>query len=103
MPRPVMNLIIVFLNVRSMDAARPKNTSDAKYFFLKYYKSSDCCALRKVEIVILEACFLTHKQPICTHTISQSANPSHAYPIIRLPRSFSEWRGRGAESEIEGV
>ncbi len=33
-------------------------------------------------------------QPICTHTISlQSSKPSHAYPIIRLPREFSSLAG----------
>ena len=37
-------------------------------------------------------------QPICTHTISvQSAKPSHAYPIIRLPRKFRELTGSQAE------
>ena len=33
-------------------------------------------------------------QPICTHKISlQSSKPSHAYPIIRLPREFSSLAG----------
>jgi hypothetical protein len=33
-------------------------------------------------------------QPICTHTISlQSSKPSHAYPIIRLPREFKNLAG----------
>ncbi len=33
-------------------------------------------------------------QPICTHTINlQSSKPSHAYPIIRLPREFSSLAG----------
>ncbi|MGZ7111915.1 MAG: hypothetical protein ACXVI1_10190 [Halobacteriota archaeon] len=37
-------------------------------------------------------------QPICTHTISvQSSKPSHAYPIIRLPREFRELAGSKAE------
>ena len=37
-------------------------------------------------------------QPICTHTISiQSSKPSHAYPIIRLPREFRELAGTTAE------
>lgn len=37
-------------------------------------------------------------QPICTHTISvQSSKPSHAYPIIRLPREFRELAGSQAE------
>jgi hypothetical protein len=37
-------------------------------------------------------------QPICTHTISvQSSKPSHAYPIIRLPRQFVELVGKSAE------
>jgi len=32
--------------------------------------------------------------PICTHTISlQSSKPSHAYPIIRLPRKFRNLAG----------
>ncbi len=36
-------------------------------------------------------------QPICTHTISvQSAKPSHAYPIIRLPRAFRDVVGSKA-------
>jgi hypothetical protein len=36
-------------------------------------------------------------QPICTHTISvQSAKPSHAYPIIRLPREFRRLAGAAA-------
>ncbi|MGB9371408.1 MAG: hypothetical protein WCB79_05730 [Halobacteriota archaeon] len=36
-------------------------------------------------------------QPICTHTISvQSAKPSHAYPIIRLPRAFCALAGSKA-------
>jgi hypothetical protein len=36
--------------------------------------------------------------PICTHTISvQSSKPSHAYPIIRLPREFRELIGLKAE------
>ena len=35
--------------------------------------------------------------PICTHTISvQSAKPSHAYPIIRLPRAFRRLVGAAA-------
>jgi hypothetical protein len=30
-------------------------------------------------------------QPLCMHKISvQSSKPSHAYPIIRLPREFHE-------------
>jgi hypothetical protein len=37
-------------------------------------------------------------QPICTHTISiQSSKPSHAYPIVRLPREFRELAGSQAE------
>ena len=37
-------------------------------------------------------------QPICTHKISvQSSKPSHAYPIIRLPREFRELPGSKAE------
>jgi hypothetical protein len=37
-------------------------------------------------------------QPICTHTISvQSSKPSHAYPIIRLPREFGALAGSQAE------
>jgi len=37
-------------------------------------------------------------QPICTHKISiQSSKPSHAYPIIRLPREFRELAGTSAE------
>jgi len=37
-------------------------------------------------------------QPICTHTISiQSSKPSHAYPIIRLPREYRELAGSQAE------
>jgi hypothetical protein len=37
-------------------------------------------------------------QPICTHKISvQSSKPSHAYPIIRLPREFHELVGSRAE------
>ena len=36
-------------------------------------------------------------QPICTHTISvQSSKPSHAYPIIRLPREFRGLAGAAA-------
>jgi hypothetical protein len=36
-------------------------------------------------------------QPICTHTISvQSSKPSHAYPIIRLPREFRRLAGAAA-------
>ncbi len=36
-------------------------------------------------------------QPISTHTISvQSAKPSHAYPIIRLPRAFHALAGSKA-------
>jgi hypothetical protein len=36
-------------------------------------------------------------QPICTHIISvQSAKPSHAYPIIRLPREFRRLAGAAA-------
>ena len=36
-------------------------------------------------------------QPICTHKISvQSSKPSHAYPIIRLPREFRELAGATA-------
>ncbi len=35
--------------------------------------------------------------PICTHKISiQSSKPSHAYPIIRLPREFRELAGSKA-------
>jgi hypothetical protein len=41
---------------------------------------------------------LTNMQPICTHTISlQSAKPSHAYPIIRLPREYRELAGSKAD------
>ena len=37
-------------------------------------------------------------QPICTHKISiQSSKPSHAYPIIRLPREFRELAGSKAD------
>ena len=37
-------------------------------------------------------------QPICTHKISvQSSKPSHAYPIIRLPREFRELAGAKAD------
>ena len=37
-------------------------------------------------------------QPICTHKIGvQSSKPSHAYPIIRLPREFRELAGTSAE------
>ena len=37
-------------------------------------------------------------QPICTHKISvQSSKPSHAYPIIRLPRKYRELAGLRAE------
>ncbi len=37
-------------------------------------------------------------QPVCTHTISvQSSKPSHAYPIIRLPRECKELAGSKAE------
>ena len=36
-------------------------------------------------------------QQICTHTISvQNSTPSHAYPIIRLPREFQELVGSKA-------
>ena len=36
-------------------------------------------------------------QPICTHTISvQSSKPSHAYPIVRLPREFRGLVGAAA-------
>src|SRR5665647_1343407 len=36
-------------------------------------------------------------QPICTHKISvQSSKPSHAYPIIRLPRDFRRLAGATA-------
>jgi len=39
-----------------------------------------------------------HMQPICTHKISvQSSKPSHAYPIIRLPREYQELAGSKAE------
>jgi hypothetical protein len=37
-------------------------------------------------------------QPICTHKISvQNSKPSHAYPIIRLPRKSRELVGSRAE------
>ena len=37
-------------------------------------------------------------QPICTHKISvQCSKPSHAYPIIRLPREFRELIGSNAD------
>ena len=37
-------------------------------------------------------------QAICTHTIGvQSAKPSHAYPIIRLPREYRELAGSKAD------
>jgi hypothetical protein len=37
-------------------------------------------------------------QPICTHKISlQSSKPSHAYPIIRLPREFRRLAGTAAQ------
>ena len=40
---------------------------------------------------------LQNMQPICTHKISlQSAKPSHAYPIIRLPREFRRLAGAAA-------
>jgi len=45
-------------------------------------------------------------QPICTHTISvQSSKPSHAYPIIRLPREYKALAGKKAQiyqTEQEG-
>jgi hypothetical protein len=42
----------------------------------------------------LPKCAKWSMQPICTHTISlQSSKPSHAYPIIRLPREFSNLAG----------
>jgi len=38
-------------------------------------------------------------QPTCKHTISvQSSKPSHAYPIIRLPREFSGLAGAATTS-----
>jgi hypothetical protein len=40
---------------------------------------------------------LQNMQPICTHSISlQSSKPSHAYPIIRLPREFRRLAGAAA-------
>jgi len=37
-------------------------------------------------------------QSICTHKIGiQSSKPSHAYPIIRLPREFRDLVGSSAE------
>jgi hypothetical protein len=46
-------------------------------------------------------------QPICTHTISvQSAKPSHAYQIIRLPREFRRLAGAAAtiyETTLNGA
>ena len=37
-------------------------------------------------------------QLVCTHKISvQSSKPSHAYPIIRLPREYRELTGSRAE------
>jgi hypothetical protein len=34
-------------------------------------------------------------QPICTHKIGRhSSKPSHAYPVIRLPREFNSLAGR---------
>ena len=36
-------------------------------------------------------------QPICTHKIgSHSSKPSHAYPVIRLPREYKSLAGRTA-------
>jgi hypothetical protein len=36
-------------------------------------------------------------QPICTHKIgAHSATPSHAYPVIRLPREFKGLIGKTA-------
>ncbi len=40
----------------------------------------------------------SNMQHICTHKISvQSAKPSHAYPIIRLPREFRRLAGTAAK------
>jgi hypothetical protein len=45
-------------------------------------------------------------QPICTHKIClQSSTPSHAYPIIRLPREYKALAGKKAQiyqTEQEG-
>ena len=41
---------------------------------------------------------LQNMEPICTHKISvQSSKPSHAYPIIRLPREFRRLVGNAAK------
>ncbi len=50
--------------------------------------------LKIIATVTRSRTVLPTMQPICTHTISvQSAKPSHAYPIIRLPRAFRELAG----------
>jgi hypothetical protein len=45
-------------------------------------------------------------QPICTHKIClQSSTPSHAYPIIRLPREYKALAGKKTQiyqTEQEG-
>jgi len=38
---------------------------------------------------------LHHMQQICTHKMgSHSSKPSHAYPVIRLPREFKTLAGQ---------
>ena len=47
--------------------------------------------------VIEERCNPVNMQPICTHKIGvHSATPSHAYPVIRLPRKFKGLIGKTA-------
>jgi len=47
------------------------------------------CGMAVITTVMRRLSFLLSMQPICMHKISvQSSKPSHAYPIIRLPREY---------------
>jgi hypothetical protein len=58
-----------------------------------------CCnsIRRRFAIVMRRRFILLSMQPIYTHKIGRhSSKPSHAYPVIRLPREFKAIVGRNA-------
>ena len=53
--------------------------------------------LRRITTVMHVWCVLRCMEPICTNKIgTHSSNPSHKYPIIRLPREFRDLIGKTA-------
>jgi hypothetical protein len=50
-----------------------------------------------IATVMFERHLQTRMQPICTNKIgTHNSNPSHKYPVIRLPREFQDLIGKTA-------